>query len=60
MFHATGLPGWARFGGYGAPYQNPDPEMEQQLLKRQAEGLQSELEMVKQRLAEVEGKTAAE
>jgi prefoldin subunit 5 len=34
--------------------------MEQQLLKRQAEGLQSELEMVKQRLAEVEGKTAAE
>jgi hypothetical protein len=60
MFHATGLPGWARFGGYGAPDQNPDPEMEQQLLKRQAEGLQSELEMVRKRLAEVEGKTAAE
>ena len=66
MFHATGLPGWARFGGYDAPYappaayQNPDPELTRQLLKRQAEDLQSELEMVKKRLAEVEGKTAAE
>jgi hypothetical protein len=50
-------------GGSGrrnAPYappaasQNPDPELTRQLLKRQAEDLQSELEMVKKRLAEVE------
>lgn len=66
MFHATGLPGWTRFSGYDTPYappaayQNPDPERTQQLLKRQAEDLQSELEMVKKRLAEMEGKTAAE
>jgi hypothetical protein len=50
-------------GGSGrrnAPYappaasQNPDPELTRQLLKRQAEDLQSELEMVQKRLAEVE------
>jgi hypothetical protein len=24
MFHATGKPGWMRFGGYAAPYQKPE------------------------------------
>jgi len=28
IFHATGLPGWMRSGGYAAPYQKPDPERE--------------------------------
>lgn len=64
MFYATGLPGWARFGGYGVPYAatgpNPDPAQEKRLLKRQAEDLQSELELIKKRLAEVESSTSAE
>jgi hypothetical protein len=60
MFYASGLPSWARGGGYGAPNQNPDPEREKQLLKRQAEDLQSELDVIKKRLAEVESDTAME
>ena len=60
MFYATGLPGWTRFGGYGAPYQNPDPNLEKQALKSQAEALQSELDFIKKRLSEIEAETAAE
>lgn len=60
MFYATGLPGWMRFGGYAAPYgypapyQSPDPEMEKQALKNQAAALQSEMESIKKRLADIE------
>lgn len=60
MFYATGLPGWMRFGGYAAPYgsptpfQKPDPELEKQALKNQAEALQSELDSIKKRLGEME------
>jgi prefoldin subunit 5 len=53
------MPGWMRFGGYAAPYQQPDPESEKQALKSQAEAMQSELEAVKQRLAELETSTAS-
>ncbi len=59
-FYATGLPGWMRFGGYAAPYgylvpyQKPDPEMEKQALKSQAEAMQSELDFIKKRLDEIE------
>lgn len=66
MFYATGLPGWMRFGGYGAPYgyptpyQQANPEMEKQALKQQAEDLQSELDSIKKRLDEIESGTAAE
>jgi hypothetical protein len=60
MFYATGLPGWMRFGGIDAPDQKADPEMERQALKNQAEALQSELDFIKKRLAEVETETAAE
>jgi len=66
IFYATGLPGWMRFGGYAAPYgyptpyQKPDPEMEKQALKDHAEALQSELDIVKKRLAEVEIRSAAD
>jgi len=66
MFCATGLPGWMRFGGYAAPYgyptpyQKPDPEMEKQELKNQAETLQSELDFIKKRLSEIETGTSAE
>jgi hypothetical protein len=60
MFYATGQPGWMRFGGYAAPYQKPDPEMEKQALKSQADALQSELGLIKKRLDEIESGTAAE
>jgi hypothetical protein len=66
MFYATGLPGWMRFGGYAAPYgypspyQAPDPEMEKQALKNQAAALQSEMESIKKRLADIEAGTTEE
>jgi hypothetical protein len=59
-FYATGLPGWMRFGGYAAPYQKPDPELEKQALKNQAEALQSELDLIKKRLDELEAGAAGE
>ena len=66
MFNATGFPGWMRLGGYAAPYgypapfQKPDPEMEKEALKGEAEDLQSELDSIKKRLGEIETKTPAE
>ncbi len=65
MFYATGLPGWMRFSGYALPYgysemiQNPDPKVEQRMLKDQADALQAELEAIKKRLDEVETEIAA-
>jgi hypothetical protein len=58
-FNATGLPGWMGFGGYAAPYQQPDPESEKQALKSQAEAMRSELEAVDKRLAEIEASAAS-
>jgi len=64
-YYASGLPGWRRFGGYAAPagypapYATSDPEREKQALKSQAEALQSELDFIKTRLAEVEAESAA-
>lgn len=64
-FFATGLPGWMRFGGYGAPYgypmsgSAPDPEMERQALRNQADAMESELNLIRRRLAEMESGTAA-
>ncbi len=58
MFNATGLPGWARYGG-GVAGQRPfpaDPAMETQALKNQAEALQTQLEAVNRRLSEIEPK----
>jgi hypothetical protein len=60
MFYATGLPGWARCGGYAMPTQKPDPEMEKQALNSQAEALQSELDLIKKRLSKIETETVAE
>jgi hypothetical protein len=58
-FYATGLPGWMLFGGYGyggyqSPAMRPEPELEKQALKAQADALEAELEMIKQRLSAVE------
>lgn len=60
MFYATGLPGWMRFGGSAVPYQEPDPEIERQALKNQADALQSELDFIKKRMGEIETKTTTE
>ena len=50
------MPGWMWYGGFDMPYQyqKPDPDMERQALKSQADALQSELEFVKKRLSEIE------
>lgn len=40
--------------GTFAPYGNPDPELERQALKRHADDLQAELEIIKKRLSEIE------
>lgn len=56
-FHATGLPGFSRFFGYGAepmPAARPDPEMEKQSLKAQADALEAELEIIRKRLDGIE------
>jgi len=58
-FNATGVPGWMRFGGYAAPCQQPDPESEKQALKSRAEAMQSELDAISKRLAELETNTAS-
>ena len=50
-----GMPGWMRFGAQGAAPRTPDPEMEKQVLKNQAEALQSEIDVIKKRLSEIEG-----
>ena len=56
-YHATGLPGWARFrsapawGPWAAP---PSQEQEAELLRTQAEWLQQQLDAVSQRVAELE------
>jgi len=57
-YHATGQPGWMRYGlPYGAPYAPPTPptpEDEKQFLEQQARNLQSELDSIKQRLNTLE------
>jgi len=58
-FYAAGA--GMRFGGeYTAPYRNPNPSMERQSLKSQADALQSELNAIKKRLSEIETGTAAQ
>jgi len=60
-FNAAGLAGPMSYGGSAAvPNQNPNPESVRLALKNQAEALSSELELVKQRLSELESETTAE
>ncbi|MCK9484778.1 MAG: DUF5320 domain-containing protein [Candidatus Marinimicrobia bacterium] len=60
-FYATGLPGWARFGGFNAPYayppsyQKPDPAVEKQALMNQAQFLEEQLQEIKERISALEG-----
>ncbi len=64
MFYATGQPGWMRFGAYAAPYgypgpyQAPNPEMEKQALKSQADALQTEMDAIRKRLDDIEAGSA--
>jgi hypothetical protein len=48
-----------RFGGYAAPYQQPDPESEKQALKSEADAIRSELGAIEKRLAEIEAGAAS-
>lgn len=54
MFYATGLPGYARFGAGAFAPTAPDPALEKQALKNQAEALRSEMEAIRKRLEELE------
>jgi len=58
-FYATALPRWARFG-YAAPgavppaYAAPTREQELDALKRQAEMLKSQLDVINERVSELD------
>jgi len=62
MFHATGLPGWMRFGACSAPYGyseaagKVDPEAERRTLSAQAEYLQKQLDSIRRRIDEIGGR----
>jgi len=58
MFYATGLPGWMRYGSIAPSEKKVDQETEKDALKAQADVLQSELEAIKKRLAEIEKNSA--
>ncbi|MEW6367689.1 MAG: DUF5320 domain-containing protein [Acidobacteriota bacterium] len=53
-FHATGLPGWMRFGGWAAPYAKPDRESERRTLRNEAQALKATLDSIQSRLSELE------
>ncbi|SEM04089.1 hypothetical protein SAMN04489760_10315 [Syntrophus gentianae] len=59
-FFASGLFGWMRPAGYAAPYQRPDPELEKQMLKREADTLRAELNYLQKRLDEMESEKPSE
>lgn len=72
MFHATGLPGWLRFGQAAMPFgytpaaggtvsgPQPNQDLELQTLRNQADALQTELAAVQRRLQEIEDQRDSE
>ena len=54
-YHATGLPGWVRFG-YAPAYQAPSPQQEADMLRNQADLLKQQLEAIEKRMAELSEK----
>jgi hypothetical protein len=61
-FNATGYPGWMNFGWYPPapqPYQASNPEREKQALKNQFDALQSEIEIIRKRLSEIDADSAS-
>lgn len=56
MFHATGLPGWMRFGGGGPAFvEEPSLDTEKRLLEEEAGALKSQLDIIRKLLDELEG-----
>ena len=56
MFHATGLPGWMRFGGGGPAFvEERSPDTEKRLLEEEAGALKSQLDIIRKLLDELEG-----
>ncbi len=53
-YHATGQPGWMRFGGGDPAGATNDPEQQRRDLEEHARFLENELEQVKKRLVEAE------
>jgi hypothetical protein len=66
MFHATGLPGWARggyYGAYDAPYLPAAPlsaKEEIEYLKRESDILRSSLKEIDKRIAELNKRAGEE
>ncbi len=60
MFRPNGLLGSMQILDHTAQDQKPAPEMEQQALMNKAESLQSELDIIRKRLGEIEIKTSTE
>ncbi len=53
QYYATGLPCRARYDGH-VPYQNQDPALESEMLKRQADELRSQLDLIEKRISGME------
>ena len=53
-FHTTGLPGWMRFGGYGAGSSPSGSTNAEHNLRSRTNILQAELESIRQRLDELD------
>jgi hypothetical protein len=53
-FFATGLPGWARAGGFQATNSTPPTQQELDVLKQQAQYLQDSLGQINSRIEQLE------
>jgi len=51
MFYATGLPGWMRYANPAAVGAGVMPDSEKEVLQRQAESLQTQLDAITRRLS---------
>jgi hypothetical protein len=56
-FHATGLPYWMRTVGPQSPDVRPNPDVQKQALRNQAQALEAELDSIKKRLTEMDAGT---
>jgi hypothetical protein len=54
MFYATGLTGWQRAAMANVPADTPTAEAEKQFLKTEVGAMQSQLDAMQKRLAELE------
>jgi len=56
MYYATGMPGWARYGGFepGVVPAPPVPQDENEALRAEADWLESRLDAIRGRLSELD------